>query len=208
MRVLIAEDHSLTRNSVRQIVEGIKEVEAVDEAIDGPEALQKVKSNNYGFIVLDLSLPGIGGLEILKTIKDKCIKARILVLSFHQEDLYGIRAIRLGANGFVSKSAPFDEIKNAIIKVAEGGKYVSPDLAEALIFGHNEENKLPHENLSEREFQIFILLAKGMTISEIASKIFISPKTASTYKSRLFKKIDFKNITELMLYAINNKLVE
>lgn len=208
MKVLIADDHSVIRSAIRQIVEGIPKTTQIDEALDGEEALTKIKTKTYDFIVLDISLPGISGLEVLKAIKDNGIKSKVLVVSFHKEGEYALRSINLGAKGYISKSAPFEDIKLAIRKVAAGGKYVSPELAESLIFEDGGQNRLPHEKLSDREFQVFAMLAKGLNPGEIATKIFISPKTSSTYKSRIYKKMGFKNNAELILYAVKNQLVE
>jgi two-component system invasion response regulator UvrY len=208
MKVLIADDHSMIRTSIRQLVEGLPKVTEIHEANDGDEALAKIKTNGYGFIVLDISLPGISGLEVLKAMKDANSKSRVLVISFHKDEQYALRAINLGAKGYISKSAEFEDIKMAVRKVYSGGQYVSPQLAENLIFDDGGNNKLPHEKLSDREFQVFAMLAKGLTPGKIAAKIFISPKTASTYKSRVYKKMGFSNNSELILYAVINNLVE
>jgi DNA-binding NarL/FixJ family response regulator len=208
MKVLIADDHSMIRTSIRQLVEGLPDVKEIHEVNDGDEALAKIKTNGYDFIVLDISLPGISGLEVLKAMKDISSKSRVLVISFHKDEQYALRAINLGAKGYISKSAEFEDIKMAVRKVYSGGQYVSPQLAENLIFDDGGNNKLPHEKLSDREFQVFAMLAKGLTPGEIAAKVFISPKTASTYKSRVYKKMSFTNNSELILYAVKNNLVE
>ncbi len=205
-KVLIADDHSILREGLKNLMESIPSISVIDEAVDGREALKMIRGSNYDLLILDISMPGISGIDVLQSLKDSGTQCRSLILSLHPEDVYASRAIKLGSVGYISKSASFDEIREAINRVIHGGRYVSAGLAEKLAF--NDDNSLlPHEKLSDREFQVMILLANGKSISEIAEQICISDKTVSTYRSRIMKKMDMHCNAELTMYAINNKLI-
>ncbi len=206
MKILIADDHSLLREGLKTIVNGIPSVTAIDEAVDGREALTKIRENNYDLLILDISMPKLSGLDVLQSMKDSGIEYRSLILSLHPEDVYASRAFKLGSVGYISKSASFDEIRIALQKVTAGGRYVSAGLAEQLAFNETE-NLLPHETLSDREFQVMILLAKGKGLSDIANQICISDKTVSTYRTRVMKKMNMESNAELTIYAMKNKLI-
>lgn len=209
MKVLIADDHAIVREGLKQIVMKMDEVSTVEETADGNEALTKIEKNKYDLVILDISMPGLSGLDILKTMKDRKEKASILILSMHPQEQYAIRALNLGASGYICKDSVYEELSSAIKKIAAGGKYVSSALAEKIVFDKKDDlNKLPHEKLSEREFQIMCMLAKGKTIKEIAGELFISDKTVSTYRMRLLEKMSMKSNAELTHYAINNNLIE
>jgi len=209
MKILIADDHAIVREGVKQIIKTIPEVTLVDEAIDGNDAFSKICSTNYDVVILDISMPGLSGLDVLQRMKDRNVETRVLIFSFYPQEQYAIRAFKLGASGYLSKESAFEELAIAIRKIAAGGKYVSAALAERLIFQDSKlDGKLPHEQLSEREFQVMILLAKGKSVMEIAEEIFISDKTVSTYRMRIMEKMNLKKNADLTMYAIKNNLIE
>jgi len=207
MKVLIADDHALMREGIKSITKTLPSVSVIDEAINGTQTLSKLKKNDYDLLILDLSMPGINGLNILQNMKDKGIRCRTAVLSFHPEEHYAYRAFELGASGYIVKNAPYEEIKKAIHKIAGGGRYVSPELAERLAFAGTFDS-LPHKRLSNREFRVMLLLARGASISDIARELFVSDKTVSTYRSRIMKKMEMKTNAELTMYAMKNYLIE
>lgn len=206
MNVLIADDHAVLREGIKSLLNSLGTITGIDEAVNGSEALAKIKNNDYDLVILDISMPGNSGLDILRQIKATKSHIRPLVISFYPESQYAARAFKLGAVGYISKGASFAEIKKAIRKVSEGGRYVSPEFAEKLAFANNID-LAPHERLSEREFQIMIMLAKGESATAIARQLFISEKTVSTYRSRVMKKMDLNNNAELTIYAMQNGLI-
>ena len=209
MKVLIADDHSVVREGLKQILDKIDNVSTVEEAQDGHEALDKIEKNSYDLVILDISMPGISGLDILQTMKNRKKKAHVLILSVHPQEQYAIRALRLGASGYLSKSSVYEELASAINKVSAGGKYISSALAEQIVFEKKGDlDKTPHEKLSEREFQIMCMIARGKSLIEIAHELFISDKTVSTYRTRILEKMGMKKNAELTLYAIKNSLIE
>ncbi|MBI3123187.1 MAG: response regulator transcription factor [Ignavibacteriales bacterium] len=209
MNVLIADDHSIVREGLKQIVMKMDEVSNVEEARDGHEALNKIEQSNYDLVILDISMPGLSGLDILKTIKDREEKENVLILSVHPQEQYAVRAFNLGASGYLCKYSVAEELAVAIKKIAGGGRYITPVLAEKIIFDKkNGISKLPHEKLSQREFQIMCMLAKGRSVKEIARELFLSDKTISTYRTRVLEKTGLKNNAELTHYAIKNDLIE
>ena len=209
MKILIADDHTVVREGIKQIIKSLPEVTLIDEVADGDEAYAKILSTDYDMVILDISMPKMTGLDLLQRMKSKDIKTHVLILSFYPQEQYAVRAFKLGASGYLSKDSAFEELNIAIKKIAAGGKYVSAALAERLIFQDMEiEGKLPHEMLSEREFQVLIMLAKGKSLVEIGNEIFISDKTVSTYRMRIMEKMGLKSNTELTIYALKNKLIE
>jgi DNA-binding NarL/FixJ family response regulator len=209
MKILIADDHAIVREGVKLIVKTLPEVKVIDEASDGKEALAKLIKNNYDLAILDISMPEITGLDLLQKIKSHGIQTRVLMLSFHPQEQYAIRAFKLGASGYLSKDSAFEEMAMAIRKIAAGGKYVSAAFAEKLLFNEvSSTNEQLHESLSEREFQVMLMLAKGISVTQIASEIFISDKTVATYRSRIMEKMHMKQNAELTIYAIRSKLIE
>jgi DNA-binding NarL/FixJ family response regulator len=209
MKILIADDHAIVREGVKLIVKTLPEVKQIDEASDGKEALAKLIKTHYDLAILDISMPEITGLDLLQQIKFQNIQTRVLMLSFHPQEQYAVRAFKLGASGYLSKDSAFEEMAMAIRKIAAGGKYVSAAFAEKLLFSEvSSTNQQLHEALSEREFQVMIMLAKGRTVSEIATEIFISDKTVATYRSRILEKMGMKKNAELTIYALRNELIE
>jgi len=209
MRILIADDHAIVREGVKQIVKTLPEVKQIDEASDGKEALSKLTKTYYDLAILDISMPEVTGLDLLQQLKLNNIRTRVLILSFHPQEQYAVRAFKLGASGYLSKDSAFEELAMAIRKIAAGGKYVSAAFAEKLLFNEvSSTNQQLHESLSEREFQVMIMLAKGKSVSEIAAEIFISDKTVATYRARIMEKMQMKKNAELTIYALRNKLIE
>jgi len=209
MRVLIADDHSVVREGLKDIIKKEVEVSLFDEATNGSEALEKLETNEYDLIILDVSMPDKSGLDILQTMKDKNMNGRILVLSIHPQEQYAVRVMKLGASGYLCKNGIYEELAKAIKTIIAGGKYISQALADKIIFDKKDGlTKAPHEKLSEREFQIMCMLAKGKSVKEIANELCISDKTVSTHRMRILQKMGMKKNAELINYAIRNELIE
>jgi two-component system invasion response regulator UvrY len=209
MKILIADDHPIVREGLKQCIKTLDEVRLIDEAVDGNDAWTKIKDGCYDLVILDVSMPGMSGLDVLQKIKERNLQTNILMLSVHPQEQYAVHAFRLGASGYISKDNAFEELIIAIKKIASGGKYIGKAFAEKLVFnGFDSDEKLPHEKLSEREFQVMVMLAKGKSVTEIAKEVYISDKTISTYRTRILKKMGFKKNAELTIYAIKNNLIE
>ena len=209
MKILIADDHLVVREGLKQILKELNSASLIEEAKDGDEALHKIKSGNYDFVIMDISMPGLSGLDILKTLKDSNEKVNILILSFHPQDQYAIRALRLGASGYLSKDSASEELSLAIKKISSGGRYISSDIIGQLVSNIDQPDDTSlHDCLSEREFQVMCFLAKGTPIKEIGKELFISERTVSTHRTRLLKKMEMKSNSELALYAYKNDLIE
>jgi DNA-binding NarL/FixJ family response regulator len=209
MKILVADDHSVVRNGLVQILKELGLAEIVEEASDGKEALEKIMTGKYDFVILDISMPGLSGLEILETLKARQKKVNVLILSLYPHKQFAVRALKLGASGYLSKDSAREEITLAIKKISAGEKYISSDIVGNLISGINNEDVIaPHSRLSEREFQVMCLLAKGKSIVEIGKKLFLSENTISTYRTRLLEKMEMKSNAELALYAYQNNLIE
>jgi two-component system, NarL family, invasion response regulator UvrY len=209
MKILIADDHSIVREGLKQYVKTLGEVSLIDEAVDGNEAWAKIKAGCYDLVILDVSMPGMSGLDVLRKIKERNLHARVLILSVHPQEQYAVHAFKLGASGYISKDNAFEELTLAIKKIVSGGRYIGNAFAERLVFnGYDSSDRLPHEKLSEREFQVMVMLAKGKSVTEISKEIFISGKTVSTYRTRILEKMGLKKNAELTIYAIKNNLIE
>jgi len=208
LKVIITDDHCIVRAGIKKIVEDCPDIAAVDEASDGQELLAKVRKNHYDVILLDLSMPGRDGLEILKQLKSENCKAPILILSVYTEEQYAIRALKSGAAGYLTKSTAPEQLIEAIKKISAGKKYITPALAEHLAANIDRDSERPpHERLSDRELQILCKIASGKTVSVIAGEMFINVKTVSTYRRRILEKMGMKSNAELTYYAIKNNLV-
>ena len=209
MKILIADDHSVVREGLKQYVKTLDEVQLIDEAADGNDAWTKIKNGSYDLVILDVSMPGKSGLEVLQEIKERNLKTHVLVLSVHSQEQYAIHALKMGASGYLSKDSAFEELTLAIRKIAGGGRYITSAFAEKLAFnGFDPDTHALHDKLSDREFQVMVMLAKGRSVTEIAREIFISDKTVSTYRTRILEKMGMKNNAELTMYAIKNSLIE
>ena len=209
IKILIADDHVIVREGLKQIVAETSDMVVSDEAGSGHEVLNKVLKNDYDVLVLDITMPGRGGLDVLKQIKSQKPELPVLVLSVHPEEQYAVRTLKAGASGYLTKESAPDELIAAIRKVSVGKKYVSPSLAEKLVFELEIDTEKPlHEALSDREYQVMCMIASGKTVKEIAEELFLSVKTISTYRSRILEKMKMKNNAELTYYAIKHGLVE
>jgi two-component system, NarL family, invasion response regulator UvrY len=208
LKIIITDDHRIVRAGIKQIVEDCPEMAPADEANDGQELLAKVRKNHYDAILLDLSMPGRDGLEILKQLKSEKCKAPVLILSVHPEEQYAIRALKSGAAGYLTKSTAPEELIEAIKRISAGKKYITPALAEHLAANIDSETDKPlHVRLSDRELQILCKIASGNTVSVIAGEMFLNVKTISTYRRRILEKMGMKSNAELTHYAIKNNLV-
>ena len=209
IRILIADDHPIVRAGLRQIVLEAADMVVAAEASDGHEVLAKVREADFDVVLLDLTIPGLSGLDVLKQVKIEKPNLRVLILSVHPEDQYAVRVLRAGAWGYVTKASAPEQLIAAIRKVHDGRRYVSPVLAERLA-EHLEPGAttMPHESLSDREYQVLCLLASGKTATEIADALALSVKTVSTYRSRILEKMGMRSNAELTHYAIQNGLVD
>lgn len=208
-RILIADDHVLVRRGLKQIISETRDMKVTGEANTGAEVIEKASKNDYDVIVLDITMPGVSGLDILKQLKHNHPRLPVLVLSFHPEEQYAVRALRAGAAGYLTKEGAPDELIVALRAIARGKKYVTSSLADKLVAAVGMEiDKPPHERLSDREFQVLRLIASGKGITEIAGELFLSPKTVSTYRSRILLKTGMKNSAEIIHYAFKHGLVE
>jgi DNA-binding NarL/FixJ family response regulator len=208
-RILVVDDHEVVRDGVKRIFDEQPGTAAFGEASTGPEALRLVREHEWDVVVLDLSLGGRSGLEVLKELKEMRPRLPVLILSMHSEEQYARRSFKAGAAGYVTKDSPRAELATAINKVIAGGRYVSAALAEKLVVDLEKgTDRPPHETLSDREFEVMRLIASGKTVSEIAGLLSLSDKTISTYRARLLEKMGMKTNAELTHYAIQTKLVE
>jgi len=207
-RVLIADDHALVRDGLRHILEGASGFEVVGEANDSPSTVALIRERAADVLVLDLSMPGRNGVELIKHIKEEKPTLRILVLTMHAEQQYAVRAFKAGASGYLTKESASAELVAAVTKVAAGGVYVSLAMAERFAQSLNEPTDLlPHQRLSDREFDVLKRIATGQTITEIAAELCVSAKTVSTYKTRILEKMQMPHDAALVRYAMRHKLV-
>ena len=209
LKVLIADDHPVVREGLKQIVTETQDMVVAGEANNGQEVLNKIREGDYDVIVLDITMPGRNGMDVLKQLRSERPRLPVLILSIHSEEQYALRALRAGASGYLTKESAPDELVVAIRKVSWGGKYISSSLAEKLAFKLEVgREQAPHETLSDREYQVMCRIASGKTVMEIARELSLSEKTISTYRSRILEKMKMKNNAELTYYAIKNQLVD
>ncbi len=207
MKVLIADDHAVVRRGVREILEEAPLGLIVDEACSAGETLKAVRDNAYEIVLLDIAFPDGSGLDILRQIRALCPRTHVLLLSMYPEEQYAQRALRLGASGYLTKDSTTNELVIAIQRVAVGGKYITQALAERLVDEIGEEvEKAAHQTLSDREYQVLTHLGSGKSIHEIAAELSLSPKTVSTYRSRLLEKLNLKTTADIIHYVIENRL--
>ncbi|MEQ8167265.1 MAG: response regulator transcription factor [Candidatus Eremiobacterota bacterium] len=209
IKILIVDDHPVVRKGLRHIVEETKDIIMADEAETGHEVLKKVKKNKYDVVLLDISLPDMNGLEVLRELKSEHPEINVLILSIYPEEQYAIRALRGGASGYLTKEQMPDELIMAIRTVRQGKKYITPVVAQLLAVNlEKDRNELPHEVLSDREFRVMCMMASGKTARDIAVELSLSVKTVSTYKYRILKKMKMENNAEIIRYVIEQKLID
>jgi two-component system invasion response regulator UvrY len=208
LRILIADDHSVVRKGLRQIL--LEEFLAahIGEAVDADELFTKILKEEWDVVITDISMPGRSGLDVLQQIRQHYPKLPVLVLSVHPEDQYAIRVMKSGASGYLNKDSAPEELVKAVHRLLLGKKYITPSLAEKLAETLDQDaDKLPHEYLSDREFEVMRLLASGASISDIADKLALSPTTVSTYRARVLIKMNVRTNADLTRYAMENNLL-
>ena len=207
LKIVIVDDHPVIRRGLKQIITEEPNIEVIGEAENAQVALTLIRETDCDAVILDITMPGTSGLDVLKQVKCEYPKLPVLILSVHPEEQYAVRVIRAGASGYMTKDNTPDELIKAIRKIASGGKYITPFLAEKLVSVLDASQKLLHERLSDREFQVMRMIASGKAISDIAEELCLSGKTVSTYRARILKKMNMKSNAELIRYALENELV-
>ena len=209
LKVLLADDHAIIRDGLRQILGETEDLEVAGEAANGQEVLTQVRERDWDLLVLDISMPGRSGLDLIRLVKDERPHLPVLILSMHHEEQYAVRALHAGAAGYLTKESDADLLLYAMRRVAAGGVYVSDKVAELMARGLRPvTSELPHNLLSDREYQVFSLLVQGQGLSDIATELSLSVKTISTHKTRILQKMGMGNLSELVRYAISHRLVE
>jgi two-component system, NarL family, invasion response regulator UvrY len=210
IEVLIADDHAIIRDGLKKIIDDTDDLLVAGEAANGNQVLEQVRSKAWGILVLDLSMPGRSGIELIKLVKADCPKLPILIFSMHPEEQYAVRAIRAGASGYLSKESDSDLLLPAIRRVASGAMFISPKVAELLAADVSPDSKTLHlhNKLSNREFEIFSKIVQGQTMTEIAEEFSLSIKTVSTHKTHILEKLGLSNQVDLVRYAIEHKLLD
>lgn len=208
IKVLIADDHAIVRQGLKRILAETPDMTVAGEAQNGVEALKKIREGEWDVVLLDVSMPGRNGVDTLKQIMSENRGIKVLILSMYPEDQYAVRLLKIGASGYMTKETAPEELVEAIRKVAQGKKYISPTLAELLLIELGVDSEKPlHETLSDREYQVFRLIGSGKTVSEIATLMSLSVKTISTHRAHILEKMKLKNNAELTLYVIQNSLI-
>jgi DNA-binding NarL/FixJ family response regulator len=207
IRIVIADDHTIVREGLKQVLSAASDLMIVGEAQNGQEVLQRVREEDFDVLLLDMSMPGKSGIELIKQVHAEKPRLRILILSMHEEHQYAVRAIRAGASGYLTKEGAAVQLTAALRKVAGGGAFITPEVAERLALDAMPHTDGPlHETLSDREFQVFRLLVNGRTVSDIAEQLHLSAKTVSTHKARLMEKLQVDSNAELIHYAVRHRL--
>lgn len=209
IEILLADDHAIVRDGLRQIIADTDDLTVAGEAVNGSEVIARVRERNWDVLLLDISMPGKNGLELIKQIKIERPKMPILILSMHDEEQYALRALRAGASGYLTKDSDARQLLTVIRKVAGGGVYLSPAMAERMARELMPATEaLPHTLLSDREYQIFELIVRGHSLTHIAEQLCLSVKTVSTHKSNILQKMNMSNQAELIRYAIRHELAD
>ena len=209
IRILVADDHSVVRQGLKQIVADSPDMEIAGEAATGQEALELVRSGSFDLIILDISMPGQGGLDILRELKAENPALKVIILSMYPEEQYAIRSLRDGASAYLTKGSPPEELILAIKTVASGKRYITPSIADRLAtYIEDSSQRPPHETLSDREMQILVLIGSGKQVSDIAEELNLSIKTVSTYRSRILLKMGMETNAQLIRYSLQHGLVE
>jgi len=208
IRVLVVDDHAILRRGLRALISDAFAAAEFGEASNAEQALEQLRLKTWDIALLDVTLPGKSGLDLLKELKDGWPRLPVLVLSVHSEDQFALRALKAGAEGYMTKESVPEELVEATRRILAGGRYVSPTLAEKLASGvRKDSTKTPHETLSDREHEVMCYIASGKTVTEIARELSLSVKTISTYRTRILEKLDLRNSAEITRYAIQNGLV-
>ncbi|MBL0729539.1 response regulator transcription factor [Piscinibacter sp. HJYY11] len=211
INVLICDDHLIVRQGIRQVLADAPDITVAFEAANGPDALNRVRQGGIDVVLMDIAMPHRDGLDVLRQMKSEFPKVPVLMLSTYPDKQYAVRSMKLGAVGYLNKSADSEQMIAAIRKVASGGMFITPAVAEhlasAIGAGHTEDKPL-HERLSHREYQVFRLLSQGRSVSEIADQLALSSNTVSTYRARILEKTGVRNDVELALYAVRQELTQ
>ena len=204
IRILVADDHKIVRQGLRRLLDAAEGLEVAGEAADGDQALALVRANDYDVALIDMSMPGLSGMDLIKRLKLEKPKLRLLVLSMHGEQQYAARALKAGASGYLNKDSAADLLVTAIRKIAAGGVHIGDAAAASLMSA--DADKAPHERLSDREFEVLRLLVEGLGPSEIGERLHLSVKTVSTHKTRILEKMGLASAADLVRYALEHKL--
>jgi len=208
LRILIADDHTVVRRGLKQILLEEFRSAHIEEVSDAEDLLKKVLKEEWDVVVSDISMPGKSGLEVLQEIKQHYPKLPVLILSVHSEDQYAVRVLKAGASGYLNKDSAPEELVKAVHQLLLGKKYITATIAERLaVLLDQDAEKMPHEHLSDREFEVLKMLAAGHPVSDIAERLSLSSTTVSTYRARILQKMNLKTNADLTLYAITNKLL-
>jgi DNA-binding NarL/FixJ family response regulator len=209
IRLVLADDHTIVREGLKQLLAAAGDFEIVGEARDGHEVMARVRGLDFEVLVLDMSMPGKSGIELIKQVRAEKPKLRVLILSMHEERQYAVRAIRAGASGYLTKESAPRQLVEAIRRIAGGGAFVSPEVAQELALGAMPDAQGPlHAALSDREYEVFLMIARGKSISDIAATLNLSVKTVSTHKANILEKMNMETAGELIRYALAQGLVE
>jgi len=209
IRIVVADDHPIVREGLKQLLSATSDLAVVGEAQNGREALERVRALDFDVLLLDMSMPGRSGIELIKQVRAEKPKLRVLVLSMHEEEQYAVRAIKAGACGYLTKESATAQLVSAIRKVAGGGAFITDSVAQQLALGVMPQTEgPPHGALSDREFQVFRELVSGKAVTDIAAELNLSVKTVSTHKARIMQKMNMSNPAELIRYAIHHRLVD
>jgi DNA-binding NarL/FixJ family response regulator len=207
MRALIADDHEIIRRGLKQILTDDLGISRIDDVDSGEQVLPLVRNNSYNVVILDISMPGKSGIDVLREIKFEFPDLPVLVLSIHPEDQYALRVMKNGASGYLNKASAPEELVTAIRKITSGSKYITSAIADQLLQESVENNENPHDKLSNREYQVMLHIASGKTVSEIAEVLNLSVKTVSTYRTRILEKLHLENNARIIHYALSRNLI-
>ena len=209
IRIVLADDHTIVREGLKQILAAAPDFEVVAEAANGHEAIAHVRALDFDVLLLDMSMPGKSGIDLIRQVHDEKPRLKVLILSMHEEHQYAVRAIRAGASGYLTKESASGQLVEAIRKVAAGGAFISAEVAQQLALGAMPGATGPlHGALSDREYQVFLLIAQGKSISDIAEGLNLSVKTISTHKAKILEKMNLQTAGDLIRYALAHRLVE